>query len=420
MSVLDSLLASYRSSALTERDKGTAFEKLVAAWLVVDPVQRQRFNRVQPWRDWARSRKLDRTDTGIDLVGTVFDGGFVAIQCKFFDENRRIEKRDIDSFISASAKPEFAERLIVETTRVPWSPNAELMLVGQAIPTMRIGLQDLLESEVDWSSFAGTGEVARREPKVLRPDQTEALNAVCLGLAKADRGKLIMACGTGKTLTALRIAEEMAGIGCHVLLLMPSLSLMSQSVPEWCADAVVPLATFAVCSDTQVGKRRKSTDDVAELEVTDLAFPATTDAKSVACAVKDTVSDTMRVVFATYQSIQVIAEAQQQHGLPEFDLIVCDEAHRTTGATFPGEDESNFVKVHDNAVIRGRKRLYMTATPRVSMVREPNRRAHEVDAVLTSMDDESHVRADTLPRGFLAGGRRRNSDRLPGDRFGHG
>ena len=388
MSALESLLESYRNSALSERDKGTAFEKLVAAWLVVDPVQRQRFERVQPWRDWARGRGLDRRDTGIDLVGTLFEGSFVAIQCKVFDVNRKIEKKDIDSFISASAKPEFAERLIVETTKIPWSPNAEIMLQGQTIPTMRIGLQDLLDSEVDWSFFAGTGEVVRREPRVLRPDQVEALKAVCAGLAKADRGKLIMACGTGKTLTALRIAEDMAGVGRHVLFLMPSLSLMSQSVPEWCADAVLPLTSFAVCSDAQVGKRRKSTDDIAELEVTDLAFPATTDATKLASAIKGAATGTMRVVFATYQSIQVIAEAQKEHGLPEFDVIVCDEAHRTTGATFPGEDESNFVKVHDNSVIRGRKRLYMTATPRI-YGEGAKSKAIEVDAVLASMDDEA-------------------------------
>ena len=388
MTALESLLASYRANALTERDKGTAFEKLVAAWLLADPVQRRRFEDVQLWRDWARSQGRDRTDTGIDLVGTLHGGGFVAVQCKFFDPEQKIEKRDIDSFISASAKPEFAERLIVETTRVPWSPLAESMLWGQAIPTTRIGLQELLASEVDWSAFAGTGEVLRREPRTLRPDQMEALEAVRTGLATADRGKLIMACGTGKTLTSLRIAEDLAGVGQQVLLLMPSLALMAQSVREWCADAVLPLATFAVCSDTQVGKRRRSMDDVAELEVTDLSLPATTDAKSVASVVSRADTKTMRVVFATYQSIQVIEKAQTEHGLPEFDLIVCDEAHRTTGATFAGEDQSNFVKVHDNAVIRGRKRLYMTATPRI-YGEGAKSKARELDVVLASMDDEA-------------------------------
>ena len=235
---LDRLLESYRIAAISERDKGTAFEKLVAAWLVADPVQAKRFSRVELWSDWARRRGLDRSETGIDLVGTLHDGGFAAIQCKFFDADRRIRKEDIDSFISASAKHAFAERLIVETTDTPWSPNAVTMLHGQSIPTAVIGLHALRESQVDWSAFAATGDIGRLDPKTLRQDQVEALEAVRAGLANADRGKLIMACGTGKTLTGLRIAEEISGSGGHVLFLVPSLALMAQTVREWCADAV--------------------------------------------------------------------------------------------------------------------------------------------------------------------------------------
>ena len=386
MNPLERLLESYRTAAISERDKGTAFEKLVAAWLVVDPVQSKRFAKVELWPDWARRQELDRTDTGIDLVGTLHDGGFAAIQCKFFAADRHIRKDDIDSFMNASGKMAFAERLIVETTDRRWSRNAETMLHGQAIPTAVIGLRALRDSQVDWSAFAATGEITRPEPKTLRPDQVEALEAVRAGLADADRGKLIMACGTGKTLTGLRIAEELAGSGSHVLFLVPSLALMAQTVREWCADAVLPLTAFAVCSDTQVGRRRRSRHDVAELEVTDLAFPATTDAASLAQAVATSDANSMRVVFATYQSISVIGAAQASHGLSEFDLIVCDEAHRTTGVTFAGEDQSNFVKVHDNESIRGRKRLYMTATPRI-YGENAKSKAHDTRAVLASMDD---------------------------------
>ena len=405
---LDSLLDAYRSQASTHRDRGTAFEKLIAAWLVVDPVQSKRFVCVGPWSDWARRQERDRTDVGIDLVGTLRDGGVAAIQCKLYSPDRRILKQDIDSFISASAKEEFAERLIVETTEVPWSSNAEAMLRDQAIPTAVIGLQNLRESQVDWSDFAATGDIGRPKPKTLRKDQDKALQRVRAGLAEADRGKLIMACGTGKTLTSLRIAEELAGEGGHVLLLVPSLALMSQSVPEWCADAVLPITAFAVCSDTQVGKRRRSRYDVAEIEVTDLAFPATTDAGKLAPVVAASDHNSMRVVFATYQSISVIADAQAKHGLPEFDLIICDEAHRTTGVTFAGEDQSNFVKVHDNDVIRGRKRLYMTATPRIYGENALSK-ARDADAVLASMDDPElygevlfhHGFAKAVDRGIL-------------------
>ena len=402
MSALQSLLDTYRSETATERDKGTAFEKLVAAWLVTDPVQAQRFQRVQPWSDWAREQEQDGSDTGIDLVGTRHGGSLVAIQCKFFESHRSIQKRDIDSFISASGKQPFAERLIAETTEVPWSSNAEDMLRNQTLSITCIGLQQLRESPVDWSAFAGSGEITRPKPKQLRCDQKKALAEVRARLETADRGKLIMACGTGKTLTSLRIAEAIVGTGGYVLYLVPSLALMTQSISEWCADATVPLTAFAACSDTQVGKRRSNKNDVAELEITDLAFPATTDTSRLTQAVAASSKDTMRVVFATYQSISVIAAAQKgiamQEGqtsnlfpefeLPEFDLILCDEAHRTTGATFPGEDESNFVKVHDNNVIRGRKRLYMTATPRI-YGENAKSKARDVNVVLASMDDKA-------------------------------
>ena len=98
---------------------------------------------------------------------TRHDGGFAAVQCKLFDPDRRILKADIDSFISASSKDEFAERLIVETTEVPWSENALAMVAGQSIQTTLIGLQNLRESRVDWSRFTATGDIERTEPKTL-------------------------------------------------------------------------------------------------------------------------------------------------------------------------------------------------------------------------------------------------------------
>ena len=150
--------------------------------------------------------------------------------------------------MTAGLPRSFAERLIVETTDRRWSRHAETMLHGQAIPTAVIGLRALRDSQVDWSAFAATGELARPEPKTLRQDQIEALEAVRAGLTEAERGKLIMACGTGKTLTGLPIAEELAGSGGHILFLVPPLALMAQTVREWCADAVLPLTAFAVCS----------------------------------------------------------------------------------------------------------------------------------------------------------------------------
>ncbi|MFB1487734.1 MULTISPECIES: DEAD/DEAH box helicase [unclassified Thiocapsa] len=400
MNALRDLLSSYREAARTEREKGTYFERLAIAFLTHDPVQVQQYEAVHTYKDWALSQGWDGRDTGIDLVATLRgEEGFAAIQCKFYDSKHRIRKEDIDSFISASGKEPFKRRVIIDTTDVPWSENAETMLRGQALITTRLSLADFEASSIQWELFAAKGEIVLAKKKTLQTHQKDAVAAVRSGLEKADRGKLIMACGTGKTFTSLKIAEDQAGLGGFVLFLVPSLALMSQTVREWTADADTSLRSFAVCSDTQVGKRRVNAEDVAEIDFLDLAFPATTDAAKLAASAKHPAADKMTVIFATYHSIQVISNAQQKHGLPEFDLIICDEAHRTTGATLDGEDDSNFVKVHDQKVIAGKKRLYMTATPKVfgEAVRA---KASEVSAVLYDMDNHAYFGDTLFARGF--------------------
>ncbi|WP_375684225.1 DEAD/DEAH box helicase [Bartonella sp. CB15SXKL] len=388
---LRSLLQSYRDHTESARDRGTSFEKFVIAYLTQDPLQCQEYEKVQTYCEWAKEHGEDGRDIGIDLVAKIRDEeGYAAIQCKFYSANHQIKKEDIDSFIAASGKKIFTRRILVDSTEGNWSNNADLTCEGQGVRIQRINLFDLENSQIDWSTFESKGEATlkKKEPKKLLDHQQEALKAVCDGLQEADRGKLIMACGTGKTFTSLKIAETLAGQGKRVLFLVPSLSLMSQTIREWTADTAIPLRSFAVCSDTQVGKRRKAQDDAAELDVSDLALPATTDSQKLGEKANKTSPDTMTVVFATYHSIQVISDAQKKYALPEFDLIICDEAHRTTGAVLgTDKSESEFIKVHNNSLIRGKKRLYMTATPRI-FSDNAKKQANEIDAVLASMDDE--------------------------------
>lgn len=400
MSLRD-LLERYRSGSSSEREKGGYFEKLVRVWLQHAPTQRDLYLQVMGYSEWARAQGHDARDTGIDLVAELADapGEWCAIQCKFYAEGHRIQRADIDSFFTASGRRPFVRRLIVDTTGVPWSVHAEGALEGQSIDTKRVGLSDIEESGIDWKSFSATEKVqllARKQP---RPHQVEALAAVRTGLAEADRGKLIMACGTGKTYTALHIAETMIGKGGRVLFLVPSLSLMSQTIREWSIDSATPLRSFAVCSDSQVGARKAASEDVADIDVHDLEIPASTRAADFAARAKLEDPDRLTVVFSTYQSIQAVSSAQLDHGLPDFDLIVCDEAHRTTGVTLPGEEDSNFVRVHDAAYIRGKKRLYMTATPRIfgEAVRKT---ADDADAVLCSMDDPTLFGETLFTRNF--------------------
>ena len=399
MSSLDNLLKTYRDSSTNVRDQGTYFERLIRAYLTHDPVQVEEYEAVWTWMDWATENGWSGKDTGIDLIAKLRnEDGFAAIQCKFYEARHRIQKADIDSFISASGKDPFRRRVIVDSTEVDWGSNAEAMIDGQTIPVVRISLTSLRQSPIDWGIFGAKGETVLTGKKTIRPHQIEALDAVRAGLADADRGKLIMACGTGKTFTSLKIAEDLFGKGGRVLFMVPSLALMSQTVREWTNDTGTPLRSFAVCSDGQVGKRRVSSDDAAEIDAHDLAFPATTKPVRLVERAGEADPDRMTVVFSTYQSIGVL-EAAQKVGLPEFDLIICDEAHRTTGVTLAGEDESNFVKIHDNANVKGRKRLYMTATPRI-FSDGAKALAAEAGAVAASMDDEADFGKTLFHRGF--------------------
>ncbi|OYU38922.1 MAG: damage-inducible protein [Pseudorhodobacter sp. PARRP1] len=399
MTAIDRILKSYRDAAVTEREKGTYFERLGLAFFLNDPVQAEEYEAVWTWSEWAKSNGRDGKDVGIDLVAKLRnEDGFAAIQAKFYAADTRIQKANIDSFISASGKEPFRRRVVLDTTEKEWGTNAEEMIRDQAIPVVRIGLTDLRESRINWTIFEARGEIVLSAKKTLMAHQRDALADVSKGLAAADRGKMIMACGTGKTFTSLKIAEAIAGKGKRVLFMVPSLALMSQTVREWTNDTETPIRAFAVCSDAHVGKRRKSTEDIAEIEIHDLAFPATTDPVKVAEKAGEDDLERMTVIFSTYQSIVTLTRAQEA-GLPDFDLIICDEAHRTTGATLEGDEESNFVKIHSNDNVKARKRLYMTATPRIfgDNVRT---KADEVGAELASMDNPALFGETLFYRGF--------------------
>jgi len=406
---LQAILKSYREAAVTEREKGTYFEELILCYLRNEASYRDLYSQVWTYADWAKAQGIDKRDTGIDLVAqTSGTGEFHAIQCKLYAEDYTLKKADIDSFFTASGKKPFSHRVIVSTTNL-WSEHAEDALRDQQPPVSKIDLHDLENSQIDWERYQPQAAPVLKEKKQLREHQEKALSAVLRGFGEADRGKLIMACGTGKTFTSLKIAEAQAGKGKRVLFLVPSLALLSQTLTEWTQESTTPLHSFAVCSDSDVGKKRKKDDDIVQTFTHELRYPATTDSARLAEEMtKRHDAQHMSVIFSTYHSIDVLNQAQQKHGLASFDLIICDEAHRTTGATFDDEDESNFVKVHNVDFLKGAKRLYMTATPRI--YGNVAKAAAEKDNVaLCSMDDvalygkELHVLtfSESVKRGLL-------------------
>lgn len=392
----DALMREFRALAPTVRDRGNYFEGVIAQYLRHDSQMRSQFSEVFLWKDWPG--RHGRGDCGIDLVAIPTDDpdGAVAIQCKFYEPGRKIQKADVDSFLSESGKAPFTRRIFVETTGVPWGDNAEAAIANQQIPVTRVGLTDLRNSDIDWSTYTLTEperDAQTQERKRLRDHQVAAIRDVFAGFENHDRGTLVMACGTGKTFTSLKIAERFAddnGGSARVLFMVPSLALMSQTLQEWSAECELPFLAWSVCSDTKVNKRQANAD-LLDMVVADLKIPATTDGVKLAASLaKENEREGLQVVFSTYQSIDAVHDAQVAGGdeWRDFDLIICDEAHRTTGVTLTGEDESAFVKVHDNAFIRADKRLYMTATPRL-FKDEVKNAAKEKDAILTSMDDQA-------------------------------
>ena len=376
------ILDELYTASTSERDKGERFERLMAAYLRTDVTWSDRFSNVWLWSDWPAHHG---PDTGIDLVAEEREtGDLTAIQCKFYAPTHTLQRGDIDSFFTASGKAGFTARMVVSTTD-KWSKHAEDALEGQQIPVTRLRVQDLDDSSIDWSQFSlRTPEVMElKDKKVLRPHQKAALSDAAAGFRAHDRGKLIMACGTGKTFTSLRIAEDLVAPGGSVLFLVPSISLLSQTLREWTAEADVPLRPFAVCSDTKVGKRTQNED----ISPYDLAFPATTDAVKLYARLIRRRGQGQADGGVLHLPVAASGGRGPAAGLPEFDLVICDEAHRTTGVTLAGEDESKFVRVHDQIFIQGTKRLYMTATPRI-YDDASKAKADEGNAVLASMDDE--------------------------------
>ncbi|MBK7034914.1 MAG: DEAD/DEAH box helicase [Bacteroidetes bacterium] len=399
------LLTKYRKYSFSEHDKGTRFERLMQAYLQTEPKYQYKFKNVWMWNDFFAKNDLGGQDTGIDLVALTQEGDFWAIQCKCFAEDAVINKPSVDSFLATSSREfknedlkttRFTNCLWIDTTGKKWGSNAEEAIRNQIPPVTRLNLNDLKEAKVDWEKLEKGihGESARSKKKDVFPHIYDVRTATHDYFLTHDRGKLIMACGTGKTIASLKIAENETNKKGLILFLVPSIALLGQTLREWSNEADEPINAICICSDSEVSQSKKKNDDSDGFSIVDLALPASTNMKDIVQQfhrIKTKGNTGMTVVFSTYQSIEVISKAQKeliktQNHFGEFDLIICDEAHRTTGVTIADEEESAFVKVHDNNFIKAKKRLYMTATPRLYND-DVKSKAAQADAILCSMDD---------------------------------
>lgn len=397
---INDVLNDIRQKATTEKEKGTEFERLMKRWFLTDP-RYENLEKVWLWEEFPGKGDLGGSDLGIDLVAKDDTGDYWAIQCKCYAENATIDKAAVDSFLANSSRQflddetmqtrQFSNLVFVSTTRNGWGQNALKATQGLEKPFTRINLFELESSSVNWGKLykGEEGKKALKSGKQPRAHQLQAMSKAHHHFIEEgnDRGKLIMACGTGKTFTALRIMEEMTDDKSLVLFLVPSIALLGQTLNAWMSDKSEPMRAICVCSDAKATRKMKGEDDDDE-SVVDLAVPATTNVKSILRQIKVAEREKKRtVIMSTYQSIDVVSDALHQAG-KYVDLCICDEAHRTTGVKIKDRDESNFTKVHSDEYIPARKRLYMTATPR--LYKESIKiKAKENDDILCSMDDEN-------------------------------
>lgn len=397
----DNILNKFRDYSNSNRQLGTNFEELMARFLKVYGPYKSKVKNIWLWNEFPYKTQFSGNDTGIDLVIHDFNDDFIAVQCKCYQKETKISKEDLDTFISTSGKEFnienderkiFSSRLFIFTTN-ELSKNAKDLIENQTIPIQTISLNDLENAEVDWESLL-KGDKVKIKKKIPLEHQQEAIARAVEYYKTADRGKMIMACGTGKTFTSLKIAETLAQqkvdlLHTHThthtrinsfncLFLVPSIALVKQTLTEWTAQNDY-IDYICICSDP---KASNYIEDDSSNDLSNLSFPATTNSNTIIESFKkiilkrknsedENVKNGMIVIFSTYQSIDVISKVQKQisNDLQDFnlnfDLIICDEAHRTTGITVKGKDETDFVKVHDNNFISADKRLYMTATPKI-------------------------------------------------------
>ena len=319
------VLQKYRTQSFSERNKGERFERLMQSYLLTDPNYVNLFKNVWMWEDFPSKDDLGGNDTGIDLVAITDDDEYWAIQCKCYSETATIDKPSVDSFLSTSSrqfrndkgeKVNFSNRLWISTTN-KWGTNASEAIKNQTPPVSRINLFDLEEASVDWESLESgiTGELSRTEKKSLRPHQTEALQKTNEYFKSGlERGKLIMACGSGKTFLSLRIAENETNHQGIILFLVPSIALLGQSLREWSSDSVEPINPICICSDPEISRKKNKIEDSDSYSILDLALPASTNPMQILRQIRRIERQKkkgMVVVFSTYQSIEVISDTQR-------------------------------------------------------------------------------------------------------------
>ncbi len=375
------------------RHKGSLFEKISKQFLQEHDSANE-YESIELWGDWKlRGKERDR---GIDIVIQTASKEYIAVQCKFHQNS--ISLNDISTFLaqlqSGVGEVRFKKGIIISTSHLTseaLKAIEQIRSTGMGIDIDEITEENFIYSKIDWEKFDPTqtqDEIPLCDKKKPRSHQTEAINATkeYFSSPKNTRGKLIMACGTGKTYTSLKIMETLEPK--ITLFLAPSIALLSQTFREYAKEKNEPFYASIVCSDDKVGKSKDKDND--DIKFSELPIKPSTRLEDILSVYEKAQKENKRfIIFSTYQSALRIKEAQEA-GLGKIDLIICDEAHRTVGAMYSSnerDDKNAFTLCHSDEHIKAKKRLYMTATPKVYS-ESSKAKAKESDNIIYSMDDE--------------------------------
>jgi len=357
----------------TEMQRGDAFEEFCHAFFLLDPVFQfqlvYRHNQI-PHSIRERLGYPGIQDLGIDGVGITHEGQIFAYQAKFRSDRKVTPTlRELSTFFTLSDKADW-RITIANANKLP-SAIDDRVRQSRILADRFDALEpDFFDRLAGYLKTQRVAPPAKKEPHIT---QREAITAAVSYYEKNKRGQLILPCGAGKTLAAIWISEKLGAK--NILIMLPSLSLLSQTLREWAINASLPFRYLCVCSDTTVDLG----NDAPIEKISDMDVPVTTEAEAIQNFLNDTISRTS-IIFSTYQSSKVLSEAVRKSATT-FDIGIFDEAHRTAGTKIGA-----WGMALDDQNIPINKRIFMTATPKI-YAPHITQKAAEEDVLICSMDN---------------------------------
>lgn len=407
------LAESFRANP---KGKGKGFERVARHYLLNDNVQTNRPNKfvaIWPFFEWPARKNFNfKRELGLDLVGEMEDGTYCAIQAKGYGTEVTVTKKAYDAPAGMILNDRrFSELIVITSSNKmshPLIESMERLPHGQDFTKTLIKLDDLLASNLTteklWPhsvrAIKSSATPAKLDPRPSLEHQIEAIEDILYAFRNTDRSQYISPCATGKTVVGLRIAEQLEvargadeGHGKRVLIMLPSLALVKQTIKAWHRDRSENFRFIVVCSDKDANGDINNEDRLEmdgrplSADFSEIGHPVTSDNKKIKEFLRADTKEP-RYVFATYHSSGMITEAMKEPLVPDFDLALCDEAHRLAMVRPSGDDTQAFTQILYNENIRVRKRLFMTATRRTYTPRRI-KQIEDKGAKVASMDDAS-------------------------------